>query len=463
MELHHRTHVTKKRKLFLRGALCPCLLKNHPLNEYDLPRGSGPLEHFQWHNLKLSNSLRSTVACRIIQSFGRISRGMTDHGVVLITGRELVRWLEVPRNKAMLPEFLRRQIEIGYDVSRDLKSGEEIALVARTCIERDAGWITKYKEWMKAQTGGSGSTTSEDLVNVALAEARFIDAFWDRDYERAAQILSGCLEATYEVSDNTGAWHSVWLGYALDRAGDAESASAQYKRARAVQKNVPRVSAMGKETLPDVPQQVLRVEEQFEVSTNRVKPPKGLHSRLAYLDGSGSPSQVEDALRYLGQYLGLESTRPEKEVGTGPDVLWVTDDGVAVCMEAKTDKSEKSEYTKHNIGQLSDHVQWVKDNTNAEKIVPIFVGPLLPASRPANPAREVLVVELTKFEALGKRLVAALTDVASEALALTLRPSLHDRLTSSGLLWPDLHGTLNVTTLRDIKRDDAVSGHEASV
>lgn len=419
----------------------------------DLPRGSGPLEHFQWHNLKLSSSLRSTIASRIIQSFGRISRGMSDHGVVMITGRELVRWLEVPVNKAMLPEFLRRQIKIGYDISKDLKSDEEIRIVARTCIERDAGWINKYKEWMKTQTRKGSWTTSEKLVDVALAETSFIDAFWDRDFGRAAQVLSGCLESTYEVSDYTGAWHSVWLGYALDRAGDTESACAQYKRARAVQKNIPRVPGAVRETATDVPPQILRIEEQFEISTNQVRPPKGLHSRLAYLNGSGSSSQVEDALRHLGQHLGLESTRPEKEAGTGPDVLWVTDDHVAVCIEAKTGKSDKTEYTKHNIGQLSDHVQWVKDNTDVRKIVPMFVGPRLPVSRSANPGHDVLVVELSEFEALGKRLVAALADVASEALPLTLRPILHERLTSVGLLWPDFQGTLNATTLRDTRQE----------
>lgn len=39
----------------------------------DLPMGVGPLERFLWEYLSLSNTLRSAIASRIVQSFGRIS------------------------------------------------------------------------------------------------------------------------------------------------------------------------------------------------------------------------------------------------------------------------------------------------------------------------------------------------------------------------------------------------------
>ena len=50
----------------------------------DLPAGSGPLERFQRDSLSMDNSTRSIIASRIVQSFGRISRGMSDHGVVIL-------------------------------------------------------------------------------------------------------------------------------------------------------------------------------------------------------------------------------------------------------------------------------------------------------------------------------------------------------------------------------------------
>ena len=83
----------------------------------DLPTGLSPLEKFQWDLLHMENSFRSTLASRIVQSFGRISRGMSDHGVVVITGHELVRWLQLPRNQSLLPKFLKKQIALGLSLS----------------------------------------------------------------------------------------------------------------------------------------------------------------------------------------------------------------------------------------------------------------------------------------------------------------------------------------------------------
>jgi Rad3-related DNA helicase len=49
----------------------------------DLPSGLNPLEKHLAEGLRLTKVFRSTIASRIVQSFGRISRGMSDHGVVL--------------------------------------------------------------------------------------------------------------------------------------------------------------------------------------------------------------------------------------------------------------------------------------------------------------------------------------------------------------------------------------------
>src|SRR5262249_1584136 len=49
----------------------------------DLPAGVNPLERYLWEGLGLGKLLRSTIASRIVQSLGRISRGMSDHGVVV--------------------------------------------------------------------------------------------------------------------------------------------------------------------------------------------------------------------------------------------------------------------------------------------------------------------------------------------------------------------------------------------
>lgn len=69
-------------------------------------------------------------------------------------------------------------------------------------------------------------------------------------------------------------------------------------------------------------------------------------------------------------------------------------------MVIKTDKNLTSRYQKNEIGQLSDHAQWVKENIGVQEIVPVFVGPIVGVTDNANPSDEYLVIELEQFRDL---------------------------------------------------------------
>jgi hypothetical protein len=289
------------------------------------------------------------------------------------------------------------------------------------------------------------------LVQLALAEAAYMSALWNREYESAAGSLAKTLELAFQVSANTGAWHSLWLGYALQKGGDGESALEMYSRAHGAQSNIPPVTRSGKDECEQLPSQITKVDRQISVGADgTVRMPKTLQTDLSLLDGSGTAFQTEEALRCLGQYLGFCSSRPDKEFATGPDVLWLADDGTALCMEAKTNKKESSQYQKDDLGQLADHVQWVRDKTAAKDIYPVIVGPLVPATSSANPGPEVLVVELSAFADLAKRLVSALTDATNDSLPLTLRSDLMSVFSGRGLLWPKVFDSMPKTPLREI-------------
>jgi hypothetical protein len=86
----------------------------------DLPTGLNPLERYLWERLGLLKLLRSTIASRVVQSFGRISRGMSDHGVVVLTGRKLVDWILYfwERHYADAAKTLERDLEKTFTASR---------------------------------------------------------------------------------------------------------------------------------------------------------------------------------------------------------------------------------------------------------------------------------------------------------------------------------------------------------
>ena len=419
----------------------------------DLPAGSGPLERFQRDSLNMDNSTRSTIASRIVQSFGRISRGMSDHGVILLTGESLVNWIQIPRNRALLPEFLQNQMSLGEEVSSSATTVEVLRAAVNGCINRQPGWIGKYADYMRTSHSASGPTDPDIARDIALVEASFGDHLWRREFDEAASVLSKIQKQAVQFSQHTGAWLIMWWGYAIEMAGDREAGQALYRRASGLDSNIPQLSPHIEALTVTIPQQIIKVAQQMQVSASQgvsVRVPNRLQQDLLYLNGTGTVPQTEEALRCLGQYLGLESTRPEKEHGTGPDVLWLGDDGFALVMEAKTGKRESSRYTKENMGQLRDHVQWVSNRPDVNDVAEVFVGPFLPSSKDANPSPEMLVIRLEQFESIGKKLISTLQDVAENALPLRLGEELNDRMRSRGLLWPDVFESLEKKTLSDL-------------
>lgn len=421
----------------------------------DLPTGLGMLERFQWEFLHMENSFRSTLASRIVQSFGRISGGMSDHGVVMITGQNLVKWLQLPRNRSLLPEFLMKQIQVGFTLSRYLNTTEGLSESANACLTRDQAWIDFYSGNMQDHIGESGlaGLDIEKSSTVALAETKFGELLWRREFQAAALVLEEALDDGFDLSQSTGAWLAFWLGCVLEMSGDSATAREYYSRAYANQSNLPRrTSKTGKRAAP-LNKQVASVQEQMRVGhphPSSIAIPKTMTSDLGALEGISTVAQTEEALRCLGQYLGLESIRPDKEFDTGPDVLWVGKDGHAICMELKTDKESATHYWKKDISQLHDHIQWVKDNHEVSNITPIFVGPVLPAHQGANPRPDMMVVELEKFRELARKLVSALEDAAEGTLPLELGGILQNVIVERDLLFPEVLHSLDMKPLQGI-------------
>ena len=419
----------------------------------DLPAGSGPLERFQRESLNMDNSTRSTIASRLVQSFGRISRGMTDHGVVLLTGEDLVNWIRIPRNRTLLPPFLQNQLGLGEQISELAGTPERLSAATQGCLERQPGWIAKYSDYMRASPSPGDQADSDVAREVALAEALFGELLWRREFDKAANVLEKIQDEAVKFSQFAGAWLTMWWGYAVEMAGDADAAHELYRRAYALNSNVPRLAPLQEVATEPVLQQIASVAGQLQVGASQgmaLKVPGRLEQDLLHLNGLGSVPQIEEALRCLGQYLGLESTRPDKEHGTGPDVLWIGEDGLAVVMEVKTDKQASSSYKKGDLGQLRDHVQWVSDRYQPTQVAQVFVGHLLAPTEKANPSPEMLVIELDQFHSIGKKLVSTIQDVADNAIALQLVEELTDKMTARSLLWPDVYESIEKTPLIEL-------------
>jgi hypothetical protein len=419
----------------------------------DLPMGVGPLERYLWEYLDLSNTFRSTIASRVVQSFGRISRGMSDHGVVFITGERLVDWLLTPRNTELLPPFLQKQLELGFEISDRSESLDDYISVIDQSLSREQEWLDAYRDYMdEADYYEADEENSSIALKLANSEAAFAEFFWSRDYPNAAKCLSATLEDAFSFSASTGAWHSLWLGRSFQLMGDNASANEMYLNAHSVKRNIPPIpTRIDIEGRSEHSPQIINVDRLFlSKADGTIIMPKKLHADLAYLDGSGTSGQTEESLRALGQYLGLESSRPDNEFGTGPDVLWYSPGLPALCIEVKTNKQAESLYKKTEVGQLGDHVQWVIDHTDTHEIIPVFVGPVNGATDTANPPNDFRVAPLDHFHQVAEVLVAALTDIASNALPLTLRNTIEELFQQRKIEWPQFLDHIQFYKLKDL-------------
>lgn len=243
-----------------------------------------------------------------------------------------------------------------------------------------------------------------------------------REYDSAARFLDRDLNRTFQTSGKAGAWHALWLGYCYELLGDNSQALEMYRRARSATKNIPPPDAqpLSVKEVAVQPQVIEVARYLFNGSQVDRSGFRNFVSDLAALDETATSSRAEEAVRRLGEYLGLDSSRPDKEVGTGPDVLWDTPGGPVFNQELKTDKDPNSRYQKKDVGQLYDHMQWVRDNSQSPNILSTFIGPVLVATDEANPGPEITVIELSEYKAVAERLRVALEDICSRAIPTTL-------------------------------------------
>jgi hemoglobin-like flavoprotein len=430
-----------------------------------LPSGTGHLEKLMWNSLGEVKSLQGTIASRVVQSLGRISRGNDDYGIVYLFGNDLADWITRKPNRDRLPRYICAQLELGERMSESLTSIEELEELEKSVLERNPGWSELHQEEVKnasvtsEQDSSESETEKEEKVQLPIAETHFIKHLWNRDYVKAARKLEQHLDLLFKDDKGLAAWHSHWIGYCYLKAGDEVTANIYLKRAAKsfrVLGVIPeeRERVVASPLIPDNESQSARIlkvlSERGEINYGSFSQ---MDDRLSALSQAKivSSNVYEESIKWLGRYLGFQSTRPDQEsgIGRGPDNFWLSSE-VGIMIESKSDKGGVAPYSKKEVGQTHNHLEWIKEeypdiHVNWKLMI---AGPDVEAAHAASPSKEMNVWLPEEVHSISERIRQLIRDTWKESTPATIYSELEKNLKEAELTHMDILNSLPERPIR---------------
>jgi len=399
-----------------------------------LPLGENHFNNFIDQSVQVGTLRSSHTATRITQAIGRIFRSNTDHGVVFLRGNDLQAWVRNRLNRKFLPSLLQKQITLGTELAKKVQKDEiKYAELVDKILNGTKEWddfYTNYINTIPAQDAGASLAWYEDAL---IREKHAYHKLWDGQYETAARLFSE-LARDIETEDyNLQAWYCHWSGLSYLARNDNGTAMKYYWKASTIRANLGRpTQSIVIEASSSVPRfQARRISS---AGFDKIAYERKIRSISQNLTYGPNTSAAEEALRQLGELLGLEATRPDNESDSGPDVLWIGEGDTAVSsFELKTNKDKDADYSKDDIKDCNDHHNWIQINYPDKHAIEFIVGRLLPVSDLANPFDSLRIVEIEALTDLLQRLRLAVSDFR---VGGNLQQQIQNYFNTLGLLWP---------------------------
>lgn len=382
----------------------------------DLPFGATDIDRLTETYLADSDLTLQRIAQRIEQGAGRGVRGASDHCVVLLVGRKLVEWVKRKRNRKYFSEAFKAQLVISDTISEGLKDAQDYCEVMKQDFLSDEGWKFFHASELARMISEGDRKSLGDSFDVACAERRAFAQWLEHDNGAACRGLE---KKANDLNDDRQ--YRGWLLYLASRiaceGGDAGYAGDLSRRAHSFNRALPNVVSSPPSDTSERHHSRAKFLDSFIASKHLSGNAIGQFDiDVAGLSFDVAHTSFEEALEMLGLYLGFDSKRADKN-GEGPDVYWVTQEGVAFALEAKNEKGPKKPLSKSEAGQLRTASAWLKSEYPGFEIVPVSVHPNAAADSNAS-ADDLFVLLPDKLQELKDR-VWLLLDDAAKALPVS--------------------------------------------
>lgn len=358
-----------------------------------LPQFRGPLRSVESAALLQSPALAARQVQRIEQGMGRGVRSNTDYCCVLLLGSKLTQHLYDNRSSGQFGPATQAQLDLSDQVAAELTDAplSQLTSVINQCLGRDP-------DWLAASKAALDDVEYAERLSISIEAAARREAF---DAARRGDTATACskLEGASRAATDP-AVAGLLLQEAAAYRHFSNPVSAQEMQGAATKLNsalLKPIAGVAYVKLRSGDDQAARLAG-FLASNFHDQKALRLRYEAVLSDLQFSPDQAqvklaEQAFLDLGQLLGFEAQRPERDIGTGPDGLWHIGDNRYLVVELKTGTTTGA-IARKDIEQLSHSMDWFSgEYGDGHTAIPIIIhaAATLRPDASARPGARVMV------------------------------------------------------------------------
>lgn len=345
-----------------------------------VPLSSNLNDRFNIYNRPDSKLLNIQQAQKIEQGLGRTVRSVNDYSIVFLIGNDLVSKVYTKDFQSTMSPSTVAQIQMGKKVVDNLakENGDlqnVMDEVVNKVLSRDRGWIQSHKSIISKVTNRE---RDNNLIAIAHFEKEaFILAKSNRFQEAADSIFKNILPLLNDRPYEKGWYMQIGANY-LYHYDSVKSSEYQIK-AHSLNTYLlkPREGIKyEKVTKKDKIQanKILSYIKKFTDSNALILSINAVLDNILFEQNTSSV--CEESFMQIGNILGFECQRPEKEFNQGPDVLWNIYDDNYLIIEIKNEVKTKRQYIyKSETEQISNSYNWFNTCYKDKTGIPILVIP----------------------------------------------------------------------------------------
>ena len=321
------------------------------------------------------------VARSIEQGLGRSVRGEKDYCVFVLIGAELVATVRSRESRKHLSAQTQAQIDIGLEIAALAKEDVEQAApplsgllgLINQCVKRDPAWKEFYVERMSAI---EPEVSPSSILDVFQTELQAELSHHDGNPKQAVQTIQSLVDNEIKEDEDRG-WYLQEMARYSFSFNKVESNKLQIEAHRKNQFLLKPRDGMQIDRITVVSQKrVGRILEWLQQFTDSAEIMLRIHDILSRLTFGARAERFESALDEIGQALGFECQRPDKQWGQGPDNLWGLRDGEYLLFECKSEVDiKRAEINKKESGQMNNSCAWFKRLYSGTKVTNIMIIP----------------------------------------------------------------------------------------